>query len=150
MSQSLAQVHLHLIFSTRRREPVLDEAVCNELCAVIGGMMRELDCPTWAVGAVADHVHVLFTLSRTKAVAEAVEELKRATSKWLKTKGPALADFAWQSGYGMFSVSASQLERVQGYILAQAQHHQQMTFQEELRAFLARNKVAFDERYLWD
>jgi REP element-mobilizing transposase RayT len=102
------------------------------------------------MNSVADHVHVLFNLHRTKALADVVMELKRGSSKWMKTKGSLFAAFQWQGGYGAFSVSQSSVPEVRDYILGQAEHHKKVSFQDEFRAFLRRYEIEFDERYVWD
>ena len=102
------------------------------------------------INSVEDHVHVLFELARTVAVSAAVEEVKKASSKWIKTQGAEFAGFAWQAGYGAFAVSESNVPAVREYIAGQQQHHRKKSFQEEYRAFLERHRVAFDERYVWD
>jgi putative transposase len=99
------------------------------------------------VGGTGDHVHILCNLSRTQTVAKVIGEAKRNSSKWAKTKGP---DFSWQNGYGAFSVSRSQVDQVREYIAKQEEHHQEMTFQDELRTLLKKQGIAFDERYVWD
>ena len=106
--------------------------------------------PTLVVGGVADHVHVLFALSKNHSIAEIVYEVKRGSSKWIKTKGAQFAQFHWQGGYGSFSVSQSEAETVIRYIEHQEEHHRKMTFQEEFRKFLERYQVLYDERYVWD
>ncbi len=113
-------------------------------------VLENLDCNAKAIGGVADHVHVLCSLSKNLSVAELVEEIKKPTSRWLKTKSPTLRDFRWQSGYAAFSVSQSGMARVREYIAAQAEHHRRHPFQDELRAFLKKHMVNFDEQYLWD
>jgi hypothetical protein len=95
-------------------------------------------------------VHLLFAHSRTATVAEVITELKRASTLWLKGKAPSLADFAWQNGYGVFSIGRSQLDDVRGYIAGQEEHHRKFSFQDELRRLLERYEIAFDERYVWD
>jgi REP element-mobilizing transposase RayT len=112
--------------------------------------LNDNGCPCLRIGGVEDHVHFLFVLSRTLSLAKIVETLKTSSSKWLKTKDPILGDFHWQGGYGAFSVSPSAMERVILYIDGQGDHHRRVTFQEELRAFLVRHRVAYDERFLWD
>jgi REP element-mobilizing transposase RayT len=97
-----------------------------------------------------DHVHILFELGRTVAVSAAVEEVKTSSSKWLKTQGPEFSRFAWQAGYGAFSVSESNVTAVRDYIANQAEQHRVKSFPDEYRTFLARHGVAFDERYVWD
>ena len=95
-------------------------------------------------------MHLLFALSRTATVADVVKELKRGSSVWLKTKSPTLADFAWQNGYGVFSIGQSQIEVAHAYIAGQAEHHRKVSFQDELRELLRRYEIEFDERYVWD
>jgi REP element-mobilizing transposase RayT len=107
-------------------------------------------CPSLQVGGVEDHVHLLFALSRTLTIAEVVDSVKTSSSKWLKTKSPALAEFHWQNGYGAFSVSRSLADEVIEYIRRQEEHHQSRTFQEEFRRLLERHEIEYDERYVWD
>jgi REP element-mobilizing transposase RayT len=99
---------------------------------------------------VEDHIHILFALHRTVALSTLVEDAKKSSSKWLKTQAAGLSSFAWQGGYGAFSVSESNVADVKQYIALQAEHHRRVSFQDELRAFLAKHKLDFDERYLWD
>jgi REP element-mobilizing transposase RayT len=150
MPQSLSRILIHLVFSTKNRECVLTPTIQTELHPYLAGMLDNLQCPSLRVGGVQDHVHLFFGLSRTRTIAEVVETVKTSSSKWIKTKGAAFADFHWQSGYGAFSVSQSDAETVAAYIRNQAQHHQKMTFQEEYRRLLERYQVAFDENYVWD
>jgi len=150
MSQSLARILVHLVFSTKDRAAVLSPGVRPELRAYFVGILSHLDCPCLEVGCVADHAHLLFVLHRTLSPADVVEEVKKASSKWLKTRGPAMRNFHWQNGYGAFSVSPSGEARVRTYILNQEEHHRRVTFQDEFRAFLCRHGVTFDERYVWD
>jgi REP element-mobilizing transposase RayT len=150
MSQSLAKNLIHLIYSTKDRRPVLEDAVREELHQYSGGILRDQESPCLEIGSVADHVHLLFVLTKNKALADVVREVKKGTSRWLKTKGPQFAEFEWQAGYGAFSVSQSAVEEVRRYILNQAEHHQKVSFQDELRAFLRRYEIEFNERYVWD
>jgi putative transposase len=150
LPQSLSRVLVHLIFSTKNREPVLVPEIRTELQAYLAGVLREEQCPALQVGGVADHVHLLFGLSRTLAVAQVVEQVKTSSSKWIKPKGAAFAEFHWQAGYGAFSVSQSNAAAVAQYIRNQEEHHRKLTFQEEYRRFLKRYQVDYDERYVWD
>ena len=151
MSQSLAKILLHVVFSTKDRRPLLrDRALREEMHRYLGGILSELDCLPIIVGGVEDHVHLLCTLSRTCAPAEMVKEVKRSSSLWIKTRAPELADFAWQSGYGVFSIGFSQIEEVRRYIAGQEDHHRKLTFQDEFRRLLQRYEVSFDEAYVWD
>lgn len=148
MPQSLAKIYVHLAFSTLNREPCLNNSVRSGLFAYLAGILPHHDCPVVKVGGVADHAHVLFVLGRTIMLSKAVEELKKGSSKWLKTQG--LPAFAWQAGYGAFSVSASQVEVVSAYIANQEEHHRKTTFQDEFREFCRRYGVELDGRYAWD
>jgi REP element-mobilizing transposase RayT len=151
MAQSLAQIYLHVIFSTKQRRPLLQRmALRLELHQYLGGVCRALDSPSILVGGVADHVHILCQLSRTHSVAEVVREMKRESSKWLKTKDAELHDFHWQDGYGAFSVSPSHVKAVRTYIANQEEHHKKVSFQDELRQILKKYNVEYDERYVWD
>ena len=150
MPQSLSFVLVHVVFSTKDRAPVLDVDVRAQLHAYLATVARNRDCECYRAGGVADHVHLAIRLSRTLTVANLVGELKTSSSKWLKTLSPTLANFAWQRGYGAFSVGPSDLEALRGYIDGQEKHHQTRTFQDEFRAFLAKYGLEFDERYVWD
>ncbi len=116
----------------------------------LGGACNNLQCPVLRVGGVADHVHVLCRLGRTISVADLVKELKRESSKWVKTKAPSLADFHWQNGYGAFSISPGHVEPVRVYIAKQEEHHRIVTFQDEYRNLLRKYGLEWDERYVWD
>ncbi len=150
MPQSLARLHIHLIFSTRNRESALYDRIRKSLHAYLATVLQNLDCPAELINSVEDHVHILFELSRTRSVSEVVEEAKKFSSKWIKTQGPEFAEFAWQAGYGAFAVSESNVPAVRKYIEEQAEHHREKSFQEEYRAFLERHRVVYDERYVWD
>ena len=150
MPQSLARLHIHLIFSTKNREPVLRDTVRDSLHRYMAAVLQNLECPPVLINSVADHVHILFELGRTVAVSDAVEQVKKTSSKWIKTQGAEFSLFAWQAGYGAFAVSESNVAAVREYIADQPAHHRKKSFQEEYRAFLERHRVKFDERYVWD
>jgi REP element-mobilizing transposase RayT len=116
----------------------------------LAGISANLECPAIIVGGAIDHVHLLANQSRTIALAEWVKELKRASSLWAKTKSPQWDLFQWQAGYGAFSVSQSQKDRVKEYIRSQVEHHRLLSFQEEFRQILKKHGIAFDEKYVWD
>jgi REP element-mobilizing transposase RayT len=149
MPQSLAKILVHLIFSTKHREPLIHPHIRPRLHAYIVGILHNLKCPSLQTGGVADHIHVLCALSRTISPAELLEEIKKSSSKWMKADG-AVPGFFWQAGYGAFSIGESQADEVIRYIQNQEEHHRKMTFQEEFRKFLERYKVAYDEQYVWD
>lgn len=151
MPQSLSRVIVHIVFSTKNRHPFLaDRDVRKEMHAYLGGTANQLECPVLTVGGVADHVHVLCILSRNLSIADLVGDIKRSSSKWVKTKGRMLTKFSWQNGYGIFSVGQSEVERVKTYIAGQEEHHGKKTFQDEYRSFLKEYGVEYDERYVWD
>jgi putative transposase len=151
MPQSLAQIYLHIVFSTKNRQPfLLDQTIRDEMHQYLGGACNNLDSPVLRVGGVADHVHILCRLGKTIAVADLVKELKRESSKWIKTKSPTMADFYWQSGYGAFSVSPGHVEALRTYIANQEEHHRKASFQEEFRRLLTKYGLQWDERYVWD
>ncbi|HLW65200.1 MAG TPA: IS200/IS605 family transposase [Gemmataceae bacterium] len=151
MSQSFAQIYVHIVFSTKNRQPFLsDKLVREELHKYLGGTCNGLDCPILRVGGVADHVHILCCLGRSISVADLVKELKRESSQWIKTKSPSLTDFYWQAGYGVFSISPSHVDALIKYIANQEEHHRTESFQDELRRLLRKYGVEWDERYVWD
>jgi REP element-mobilizing transposase RayT len=151
MPQSLAKILIHAVFSTKDRRALLrDKSLREELHRYIGGILSHLDCQPVIVGGVEDHVHLLCALSRTCTAAEMVKEVKRGSSIWLKTKNAGLNDFAWQNGYGIFSIGFSQIKTVQNYIAQQEKHHCKVSFQDEFRELLRRYEIIFDEQYLWD
>lgn len=151
MAQSLAKILLHAVFSTKDRRPFLrDVPLREELHRYLGGILTELGCQPLIVGGVEDHVHLLFVQCRTATVADVVKEIKRGSSVWLKTKSPKMGEFTWQSGYGVFSIAASQVEAARAYIANQPEHHRKISFQDEFRRLLQRYEIEFDERYVWD
>ncbi len=136
MPQSLNNILLHLVFSTKDRTPVLDAAVRSALYPYLATVVRNVDCGCPRVGGISDHVHRTIQFSRTITIAKLVEVLKTSSSKWLKTQSPDLSGFSWQRGYGVFSVNPSDLDELIKYIDRQEEHHHTRTFQEEYRAFL--------------
>ena len=150
MPQSLASVLVHLVFSTKNREPWITETIETELHKYLSTIFRGCDSPALLVGGYNDHIHALFSLSRKWAIADIVEEVKTNSSKWIKTKGEEFQQFYWQSGYGAFSVSQSNVEQVRTYIANQKEHHSKHDFLFEYRHLLKKYEVEFDERYVWD
>jgi len=150
VAQSLANVLVHLIFSRKHRRPWIRPEVRSELHRYLAGICRTQGCPAWDVGGTEDHVHILFALSRTVTISKLDGEVKTGSSKWIKTKGQEYSDFAWQGGYGAFSIGQSGVAAARAYIARQEEHHRKVTFQEEFRAFLRKYGVEFDERYVWD
>ena len=152
MPQSLAKVVVHLVFSTKNRTSRLQgEGLRQELFAYMATILRNnVDSPAILINGVEDHVHVLGLLSRKFAIMDVVQEAKTETSKWLKKQSPALSTFAWQAGYGIFSVSESNIPAVKSYVEKQEDHHRRMSFQDEFRELCKRHGIEWDERYVWD
>src|SRR2546428_1843337 len=150
MPQSLAKILVHTVFSTKDRRPFLrDRPLREELHRYLGGILTNLDCQPIIVGGVEDHVHLLCALSRKCEAAAMVKEVKRGSSLWVKTRTQDMQTFAWQNGYGIFSIGFSQIASVRSYIAAQEEHHRKVSFQDEFRQLLRRYEIEFDERYVW-
>jgi putative transposase len=150
MPQSLSKVILHIIFSTKNREPWLDSDIRSRMHAYLATICRDLGGDALLVGGVADHVHILRTLPRTLSQAQMIEQIKKPSSKSIKALEARYRGFFWQRGYASFSVSPSQLNAVLQYVQTQEEHHRTRTFQEEYRELLRRHGVEFDEQYVWD
>ncbi|HOW74412.1 MAG TPA: IS200/IS605 family transposase [Candidatus Competibacteraceae bacterium] len=150
MPQSLARLYIHLVFSTKYRQPFLTDAIRESLHAYMAMVMDNLGCQALLINSIEDHIHILFELSRTIAVSQAVEKVKTVSSRWMKTQGDEWTGFTWQAGYGAFTVSASNVQMVRNYVENQREHHRLQSFQDEYRAFLDKHEVAYDERYIWD
>lgn len=150
MPQSLANIRVHLVFSTKDRHPFLVPDLRASLHAYLAEVARNTGCACHRVGGVCDHVHLAITLPRTITVASLVETVKTSSSKWMKLHPPTVGKFAWQRGYGAFSVGPADRDALCRYIENQEEHHRTRSFQEEYRAFLSKYDITYDERYVWD
>ena len=150
MPQSLASLLSHLVFSTKDRERTLPDEIRDELHAYIGGIVADCGGSLLCAGSVADHIHLLIAMPRTHAPADLVREIKVGSSRWIKERDRRLANFHWQGGYGIFSISPSHRDALEKYFANQAEHHRVTTFQEEYRKLLTRYGIQWDERYVWD
>jgi REP-associated tyrosine transposase len=148
MPQSLSRVLVHLVFSTKNREPFITAQHRERVFEYLGGTLNAIKCPVLIVGGMPDHVHLLFAQARTLSLSEIVEEVKKESSKWAKTF--VHPDFYWQNGYGAFSVSPSKLEEVRDYIVNQERNHGSRDYQNELREMLSVHGIEWDERYVWE
>ena len=148
MSHTASNLVVHLIFSTKGRQPLIIPEFRSDLFAYLGGIVREMRGTAFIVNGTADHIHMLIRIRPVHAAAEIARVVKTNSSRWVREKWKM--QFAWQTGYGAFSVSESNVPTVTRYIAGQEEHHKKRTFQEEYVAFLKRNKVAYDERYIWD
>ena len=149
MSQSLSKMYIHIVFHTKYNQDLIKTDVENELYAYLGGILKENKSVPIAINGIEDHVHILCIMSKNIALADLLEELKRNSSRWIKTKGADYSDFAWQGGYGGFSVSQSKVDVVKRYIENQKEHHKTETFKEEYIRFLKEYGIDYNEDYLW-
>lgn len=150
MPQSFSAVYVHLVFSTKQRVPFIRDDVAPRLYGYFGGIVSAAKGTLIGAGGMPDHVHLLVSQGRDASLSQLLRELKANSSRWLHESFPEQRKFAWQSGYGAFSVSLSRLGEVRRYIENQAEHHRTRTFQEEFLELLKRHNLAFDERYVWD
>ena len=150
MPQSFAQIYLHIVFSTKYRQPLILPEIEDKLYAYIAGIIKKLGGIPIQINGMPDHIHILATLPRTITIAKYLEEIKRNSSRWIKTQGILYQHFAWQNGYGAFSVSQSQTNRVDRYIRNQKVHHKrQDTFKREFEALLKKHNLEYEKEYLW-
>lgn len=145
--QSLSKNLIHLVFSTKGRVALIGSDARPKLYAFMAGVLADIDSPAIRIGGTADHVHALFMLSKTRALADVVQEIKQSSSKWMKAHA---RDFYWQSGYGAFSIGESAIEPLCAYIDGQIEHHRKTSFEEEFRKLCAQYHVVIKEEYAWD
>ena len=150
MPQSLSKVYVHITFSTKNRQNLIVGTIKNKLFEYLGGICKSLDCNPIKVGGHRNHIHILCILSKKITQIKLLEEVKKGSSKWIKTQSSKYHNFYWQDGYGIFSVNPSEIDIVEKYIKNQEEHHKTKSFQDEFRAFLKKYNVDFDERYVWD
>jgi REP element-mobilizing transposase RayT len=148
LAHTAGNLVIRLIFSTKGRQPLITAEIRSDLFAYLGGIVREMRGAALIINGTADHVHMLVRIRPAHAAAEIARVVKANSSRWVREKWNTR--FAWQTGYGAFSVSESNVPAVCCYIATQEEHHRKKTFQEEYIAFLTRNKIAYDERYIWD
>ena len=147
MPSTHLSLHYHIIFCTKGRRRTIAETWREDLHTYIGGVIRDIEAVAECVGGPGDHVHALVGLKATHTLADVVRQMKRGSSTWIHQHG--VTKFAWQEGYGAFTVSPSQLNSVQRYIADQVEHHRKKTFEEEYVELLRLSRVEFDDRYLW-
>ncbi len=150
MSQSLSKVYVHITFSTKNRKNLIDENIKNKLFEYLGGICKKLECNPVKVGGHKNHIHILCILSKKITQIKLLEEVKKSSSKWIKTQSTKYSNFYWQDGYGIFSVNPYEIDVVEKYIENQEDHHKSKSFQDEYRAFIKKYEVEYDERYVWD
>ena len=149
MSHTTTNVLIHYIFSTHHRTPFIKPEIESNLHAYLGGIMREIGGIALCINGMPDHVHLLVRMPSTQSVADVARLVKTNSSRWVHERWPEYECFAWQAGYGAFSIGQSGVSRVKAYIAQQEQHHHVKSFKEEFRSLLERYELAFDEKYLW-
>ena len=146
MSHTCGNILLHLIFGTHQRRPLIKPEFRDDLFAYLGGIIREMNGTALIVNGTTDHVHMLVRIRPAPSPAEIARIIKTNSSRWIRERH---AEFAWQTGYGVFSVSESNVSAVTKYIASQEEHHKKHSFQDEFRAFLRKNRIVVDEKYIW-
>jgi len=149
MAHSYTNILIHYIFSTKDRRKIISSKLHERLWPYIGGVARENNMKALAIGGIEDHAHVLLSLPSSLSIAKAIQLVKGSSSKWIHDTFPQLRNFAWQEGYGAFSVSISHLRDTIAYIQTQREHHRVKTFQEEYLLFLKKHGIQYDDRYVW-
>lgn len=147
---SLSNVYVHITFSTKHRQKLIDSSIETRLYEYIGGICKSLECNPIKVGGFTDHVHVLCILSKKITQAKLLEQIKKQSSLWIKKQGEQYNNFYWQRGYGIFSVNPFEIKVVENYIANQHEHHTRKSFQDEYIAFLNKYNIEYDEKYIWE
>ncbi|MCL1850076.1 MAG: transposase [Bacteroidetes bacterium] len=149
MAQSLSKLYVHIVFHVKHNDVLIRPEEEKELYAYIGGVIKANESFPIKINGTENHLHILTTMSKNLPLSKFVEEIKRNSSRWIKTKGEHYHFFKWQGGYGAFSVSQSKVAAVEKYIENQKEHHKKETFQEEYVKFLQEYNIDFDEKFLW-
>ena len=150
MAGTYTNLLYHIVFSTKQRRQLITQAIEQDLYSYIGGIIRNLKGVQLEIGGATDHLHILAKFKPILSLSDAVRDIKANSSKWLNERKARIYKFGWQDGFAAFTVSESQVPRVGGYIRSQKNRHKRMSFQEELIELLRKNRVEYDERYLWD
>jgi putative transposase len=148
--QSFARINIHVVFSTKHRQPLILPEWEDRLYGVIGGTLRTVKSALLCAGGVEDHVHLLVSLARDLSVSDAVRNIKTDSSRWIHETISGLHAFHWQHGYAAFSVSHSQIDAVKAYLANQKVHHGRQGYQDEVRRLLRLHELESDEQYMWD
>ena len=149
MAGTFTQVYYHLVFSTKDRFKFISEDIKQDLYSYICGILKNCEGFVYSIGGMADHIHILCSIPSKVAISETIKNLKVASTKWIQNKGDLLLKFRWQTGYGLFTVSHSQIEAVSTYIKNQQQHHEKLSFKDEFRLLLNKHNIDYDEKYIW-
>ena len=150
MPQSYTNLLVHIVFGTKHREPLLEKRILPQVLDFLAAGVAEQQGITLAINGVVDHVHILAKVRQDRPLSDLLRDVKARSSGWIHRTYPELSTFAWQNGYGIFSISFSQIGSVRDYIAGQEEHHRKVSFQDEFRQLLRRYEIEFDERYVWD
>ncbi len=150
MAQSLSNILVHIVFGTKMRVNTISSELSHALYDFMGSILIDYNCKALKIGGTQNHIHILCRLSRTIDLSTLVKNIKVETSKWMKRHGPEFATFAWQRGYGAFSISQTHVDEMKRYIDMQEKHHASEPFEYEFRRILEKNKLEYHEDYLWD
>ena len=150
MPQSLTKIYIHIVFSTKNRLHTIGQDIKNDLYDYLGGICKQLECNPVRVGGYTNHIHILCILSKKITIIKLIEELKKNSSKWVKTKNNKYLNFYWQDGYSVFSVNPSEIDVVINYINNQEKHHMRISFEDESRSFFKKYNIEYNEKYVWD
>ena len=149
MSQSLSKLFVHIVFHIKTGSVGIDKTISKELYAYMGAVIKDNESIPIVINGIENHIHILCVMSKNIALAKLIEEIKRHSSRWIKTQGEQYCQFAWQGGYGAFSVSSSIHDKTKRYIENQEAHHKKMTFKDEYLLFLKEYGINYNEQYLW-
>ena len=149
MAQTLVSLLVHIVFSTKNREPFITPEIEPKLFSYVGGILKNHESRLLDVGGTPDHLHPLISQSKNASLSSLMKDVKKDSSLWIKTKDRQFRNFHWQDGYGGFSIGKSDIPRLKEYFASQKEHHRRRTFKEELIGFLDEYGIAYDERYLW-
>lgn len=150
MANTFSQIYLQIVFSVKGRQNLIDKNWRDELHKYICGIVKEKDQKVYAIGGMADHIHILISLKPNITVSDLVRDIKANSSKWINEKGFVIGKFQWQEGFGAFSYAQSQLDAVINYVNNQERHHQKRTFKDEYIELLQKFNIEFDEKYLFE
>ena len=150
MGNTFTSLHYHFVFSTKHRDPWINADIEQRVWAFLGGIARENNLKPKLIGGMPDHIHMAVGAPATLTISDALKQIKGGSSKWMKDTFPNMSKFAWQDGYGAFSVSKSAMPRLTKYIESQRKHHRKKSFQEEFVSLLDKHEIEYEERYLWD
>lgn len=149
MSGTFTKLYYHLVFSTKGRENHLTKNIQEELYRYIAGIIKGEEGFVISIGGMEDHIHILCTIPAKTSVSNMLKQIKGNSSSWFHERFPNTSFFKWQSGFGAFSVSQSQIDKVKEYIQNQKGHHERFDFKDEFRNLLKRHGIQFDEKYIW-